>query len=316
MHSVLDPASPQARAVAHLWWWFFGVGAAVWLAVMATMLLSLRGRRAVRGADDLMQPAPGVEARVERLVKGATFVTVLILLGFLTYDFSVGRILAQQPTNPLTIQLIGHQWWWEAQYEDQDLTKRIVTANEMHVPVGQPVRFILTSRDVIHSFWVPNLTGKRDLIPGYQSTIWFQADTAGTYRGQCAEFCGLQHAKMALTIIAQPKAQYQLWFAAAVSSQTEPTDSTLLYGERIFMTTGCSVCHAISGTEARATVGPNLTHFKSRTMIAAGTLPNTRENVARWVLNPQVIKPGTQMPPSPLNTAQLSALLTYLETLK
>lgn len=316
MHSAFDPASPQARAVAHLWWWMFGVGSAVWIAVIGTMLLSLRDRRAVRGADDLMQPAPGVEARVERVVKGAGFVTVLILVGFLAFDFSLGRVLAQQPADPLTIELTGHQWWWEAQYANQDLSKRIVTANEMHVPVGQPVRFILRSRDVIHSFWVPNLTGKRDLIPGYQSTIWFQADTAGTYRGQCAEFCGLQHAKMALTIIAQPRAQYQLWYATAASAQTQPADSTLLYGQRIFMTSGCSVCHAISGTDARSTVGPNLTHFKSRTMIASGTLTNTRENVARWVLNPQAIKPGTQMPPSPLSSDQLSALLLYLETLK
>ncbi len=316
MHSVFDPASPQARAVAHLWWWMFGVGAAVWLAVMAAMLLSLRRRRAVRGPDELMQPAPGMDSHIERVVKAATFVTVLILIGFLAFDFSIGRILAQQPVDPLTIELTGHQWWWEVQYANQDLSQRIVTANEMHVPVGQPVRFILRSRDVIHSFWMPNLTGKRDLIPGYQSTIWFQADTAGTYRGQCAEFCGLQHAKMALTIIAQPKAQYQLWYAAAVSAQTEPADSTLLYGQRIFMTSGCSVCHAISGTQAYSTVGPNLTHFKSRTLIASGTLPNTRENVARWVLNPQAIKPGTQMPPSPLSTDQLSALVTYLETLK
>ena len=263
-----------------------------------------------------MQPAPGMDSHIERVVKAATFVTVLILIGFLAFDFSIGRILAQQPVDPLTIELTGHQWWWEVQYANQDLSQRIVTANEMHVPVGQPVRFILRSRDVIHSFWMPNLTGKRDLIPGYQSTIWFQADTAGTYRGQCAEFCGLQHAKMALTIIAQPKAQYQLWYAAAVSAQTEPADSTLLYGQRIFMTSGCSVCHAISGTQAYSTVGPNLTHFKSRTLIASGTLPNTRENVARWVLNPQAIKPGTQMPPSPLSTDQLSALVTYLETLK
>jgi cytochrome c oxidase subunit 2 len=316
MHSAFDPASPQARAVAHLWWWMFGIGSAVWLSVIATMLLSLRKRRASRGPDELLQPSPGVESGVERIVKVATFVTVLILVGFLAFDFSVGRGLAQQPTNPLTIQLTGHQWWWEAEYTDQDLTKRVVTANEMHVPVGRPVRFTLISRDVIHSFWAPNLTPKRDLIPGYQSTVWFQADTAGIYRGQCAEFCGLQHAKMAFLIIADPKPTYDAWFTTATSAPPTPTDSTLLYGQRVFMSSGCSVCHAIGGTEARATVGPNLTHFKSRTTIAAGTLANTRENVARWVLNPQAIKPGTQMPPSPLTTAQLTALLGYLETLK
>ena len=316
MHSVFDPASPQARAVAHLWWWLFGVGATVWTVVIATMFLSLRRRRALRGADELMHPEPGVDARVQRVLSGATFVTVLILVGFLIFDFSVGHAIAEQPTNPLTIELTGHQWWWEAQYTDQDLTKRIVTANEMHVPVGQPVRFTLISRDVIHSFWAPNLNGKRDLIPGYQSRIWFQADTPGTYRGQCAEFCGLQHAKMAFVIVAEPKEKYQAWFAAATSAQSPPTDSTALYGQRVFMSAGCSVCHAIAGTEAKATVGPNLTHLKSRETIAAGTLTNSRENLARWVMNPQLIKPGAQMPPSPLNPVQFNALIAYLETLK
>ena len=316
MHSAFDPASPQARLVAHLWWWMFGVGSAVWVVVIATMLLSLRSRRAVRGADELMQAEPGVDTRVERVVKGAVLVTVLILVGFLAFDFSIGRMLAQQPTNPLTIELTGHQWWWEVQYTNPDLSKRIVTANEMHVPVGQPVRFTLKSSDVIHSFWAPNLSGKRDLIPGYQSTMWFTADTAGRYRGQCAEFCGLQHAKMAFTIVAEPKAQYDAWYNAATNSPPPPTDSTLLYGERVFMSAGCAVCHTIGGTEARATIGPNLTHFKSRALIASGTLANTRENVARWVMNPRLIKPGTEMPPSPLNTVQLNALVAYLETLK
>jgi cytochrome c oxidase subunit 2 len=316
MHSAFDPASPQARAVAHLWWWMFGIGGTVWVIVISTMLLALRRRRAARGPDELMQPEPALDARVHRIINGATFVTVLILVGFLAFDFTVGRVLAQPPTNPLTIELTGHQWWWEAQYMDQDLSKRIVTANEMHVPVGQPVRFLLKSVDVIHSFWAPNLNGKRDLIPGYQSMIWFQADTVGTYRGQCAEFCGLQHAKMAFTIVADPKPRYQAWFAAANASPPPPTDSTLLYGQRVFMSAGCSVCHTIGGTEARSTIGPNLTHFKSRSMIASGTLANTKVNVARWVMNPQVIKPGTQMPPSPLSTVQLNALVAYLETLK
>ena len=316
MHSAFDPASPQARAVAHLWWWMFAIGGLVWLGVVVTMFASLRTSRGERGADGLSHSPPALRPRIEGTVKGALFITVLILLGFLAFDFSVGRALAARPSDALTIELTGHQWWWEAQYADPDPSKRIVTANEMHVPIGRAVQFRLRSSDVIHSFWAPSLNGKRDLIPGYLSTLWFVADTPGVYRGQCAEFCGLQHAKMAFNIVAESKEKFDQWLGAASASPPPPSDSTAAYGERVFMSAGCAVCHSIGGTEAKATIGPNLTHFKSRLTIAAGTLANTSENVGRWVMNPQLVKPGTQMPPSPLSTVQLNALLAYLETLK
>src|SRR5215218_5950706 len=185
MHSAFDPASPQARAVATLWWWMFGVGALVWVAVVVTMLIAIRTDRVVD------------HQRTSKTVRGAVYATIVILLGFLVYDFGVGRALAVHPQNALTIDIVGHQWWWEATYEDPSPSKRVTTANEIHVPVGEMIQFKLRAADVIHSFWVPNLQGKRDLIPGYVSTHWFRADTAGIYRGQCAEFCGLQHAQMA-----------------------------------------------------------------------------------------------------------------------
>jgi cytochrome c oxidase subunit 2 len=316
MHSAFDPTSPQARAIAHLWWWMFGFGAAVWLAVMIAMVMAVRSKHGARGSDDLLHVSPETNRNMERAVAGAIFVTVLILLGFLAFDFSVGRALAQHPQQALTIEVAGHQWWWEAQYVDPDPSKRVVTANEIHVPVGEMVQFKLRSTDVIHSFWAPNLNGKRDLIPGYVTTHWFRADTAGTYRGQCAEFCGLQHAQMAFYIIAEPRPKFLGWLAAASSTPDPPTDSTLLYGQRVFMSGGCSVCHSIAGTEARSTVGPNLTHFKSRSTIAAGTLANNRANLTRWIVNPQAIKPGARMPPSPLTAVQLNALVAYLETMK
>jgi cytochrome c oxidase subunit II len=316
MHSAFDPSSPQARAVAHLWWWMFGVGGGVWLAVMIAMIMAVRTRHGQRGSDDLMHVSRETHAGMERIVAGATFVTILILGGFLAYDFTVGRLLAQHPQQALTINLVGHQWWWEAQYVDPDPSKRVVTANEMHVPVGVPVQFKLSSTDVIHSFWAPSLNGKRDLIPGYTSSYWFTADTAGTYRGQCAEFCGLQHAKMAFYIVAEPRPQFLAWLAAASAQPDPPTDPTLVYGQRVFMSAGCSVCHSIAGTEARSTVGPNLTHFKSRSTIAAGTLANNRANLTRWIANPQAIKPGVRMPPSHLSPVQLNALVSYLETMK
>jgi cytochrome c oxidase subunit II len=316
MHSAFDPGSPQARAVAHLWWWMFGVGGAVWLAVMIAMIMAVRTKHGRRGSDDLLHVSRETHAGMERTVAAATFVTILILGGFLAYDFTVGRLLAQHPQQALTIDLVGHQWWWEAQYVDPDPSKRVVTANEMHVPVGVPVQFKLSSTDVIHSFWAPSLNGKRDLIPGYTSSYWFTADTAGTYRGQCAEFCGLQHAKMAFYIVAEPRPQFLAWLAAASAQPDPPTDPTLVYGQRVFMSAGCSVCHSIAGTEARSTVGPNLTHFKSRSTIAAGTLANNRANLTRWIANPQAIKPGVRMPPSPLSPVQLNALVSYLETMK
>jgi cytochrome c oxidase subunit 2 len=316
MHSFFDPSSPQARAVAHLWWWMVGVGGVIWLGVSGFAVYAAFSRRGRREADDLLHVDPETHHRLERVVTGAGFATVLILLGFLVYDFSVGRALAQHPSRGMTIDVTGHQWWWEIQYENPDPSRQLVTANEIHVPVGEPVQFKLRARDVIHSFWAPNLNGKRDLVPGYMSSIWFTADTAGVYRGQCAEFCGLQHAKMAFYVIAEPRPKFEAWLAAASQSHQTPTDSTLLYGQRVFLSSGCAVCHTISGTQAQATVGPNLSHLKSRATLAAGTLPNTRENLMGWITNPQAIKPGVLMPAIPLKPDQLTALVAYLETLK
>jgi cytochrome c oxidase subunit 2 len=250
------------------------------------------------------------------VVSAALFVTVLILATFLVFDFSAGRLLAEHPQRALTIDVIGHQWWWEAIYEDPDPSQQVGTVNEIHVPVGEPIQFKLRAADVIHSFWAPNLNGKKDLIPGYVSTLWFQADTPGVYRGQCAEFCGLQHAKMAMYIVAEPKPKFTAWLAAGSQPQQPPTDPTLVYGQRVFMSSGCAVCHQIAGTDARSTVGPDLTHLKSRGTIAAGALANNRANLARWIENPQAIKPGVRMPAIPLQPAQREALVSYLETLK
>jgi len=190
------------------------------------------------------------------------------------------------------------------------------TANEIHVPTGQPIQFKLRAADVIHSFWAPNLNGKRDLIPGYVSTLWFRADTPGVYRGQCAEFCGLQHAKMAFYIVAEPPVKFAAWLAAGSSTPNPPADTTVRYGQQVFLSSGCALCHSIGGTDARGTVGPDLTHFKSRSSIAAGSLPNTRANLTQWIENPAAFKPGVRMPALPYKPAELNALVSYLETLK
>jgi len=316
MHSIFDPASPQARAVTDLFWWMVGVGAVVWLSVFAVGMYAATAKRGVREPDTLMHVPPETHSRVERIVTSAVFATILVLSGFLIYDFSVGRLLAQHPQRALTIDVIGHQWWWEAKYEDPDPSKQIGTANEIHVPVGEPVQIKLRAADVIHSFWVPNLNGKKDLIPGYTNTLWFKADTAGIYRGQCAEFCGLQHAKMALYIVADPPPKFAAWLAAGASTPDPPTDPVLVRGRGVFLGSGCATCHTIAGTPARATVGPNLTHLKSRASIAAGVLSNTRDNLTKWIQNPDAFKPGVRMPALPFTPQDLSALVSYLETLK
>jgi cytochrome c oxidase subunit 2 len=184
------------------------------------------------------------------------------------------------------------------------------------VPVGLPVVLELRSSDVIHSFWVPNLGVKRDMIPGEETSVWFQADSAGVYRGQCAEFCGHQHAKMAVLVIAEPADSFRAWLARQRDTAATPVDSLAQRGQEVFLSTSCVMCHAIQGTPAGSRVGPNLTHLAGRRTLAAGTLPNTRGNLAGWIVDPQRIKPGARMPPNSLEPDDLQALLAYLESLR
>jgi cytochrome c oxidase subunit 2 len=190
------------------------------------------------------------------------------------------------------------------------------TANEIHVPVGRPVVLELRSTDVIHSFWPPNLSAKRDLIPGHENSLWLQADAPGEYRGQCAEFCGHQHAKMAFLVVAEPPDSFAGWLARQRDTAATPADSLTRRGQEVFLGSACPMCHAIGGTPAGSRVGPDLTHLGSRRTLAAGTLPNTRGNLAGWIVNPQAIKPGAKMPPNALSPDDLQALLAYLETLR
>ena len=247
----------------------------------------------------------------------ATGVTTAILFVFLVFDVSVGRTITTNPGNEaLQIRVTGHQWWWEVQYRDSLPQHWVTTANEIHIPVGRPVAFELVSTDVIHSFWPPNLSPKRDQIPGDENSLWFQADSAGTYRGQCAEFCGHQHAKMAFLVVAEPPSQFAAWLAGQRDTAPTPTDSLARRGRDVFLASTCVMCHAISGTPAGSRIGPDLTHLASRRTLAAGTLANTRSNLTGWIVDPQVIKPGVKMPPNRFSGPDLIALVAYLETLK
>jgi cytochrome c oxidase subunit 2 len=311
--SVIHPAGPQSNRIATHWWLMLGIAALVYLIAVAFLLLAAFRRRP---ADDSQNEAT-VQRSLTLAVAIGTVTTVVILFVFLVTDFTTGRALAAgPPAPPLTIEITGYQWWWKVLYPDSVPSRSVQTANEIHIPVGRPVVIRGSAPDVIHSFWVPNLHGKKDLIPGKKTTTWFQADTPGVYRGQCAEFCGHQHAKMAMFVVAEAPAQFAAWLDRQRQPAPEPADPLARKGREVFLAGPCAMCHNITGTSATGQVAPDLTHIASRLTIAAGTLPNTRRNLATWILDPQRIKPGTKMPPTELAPADLQALLTYLESLR
>jgi cytochrome c oxidase subunit 2 len=316
MNWTLSPATANMRDVATLWWTMFGVAAAVWLAVTIAVLVAIRRGRANGPATEA--PYLGAESRRTRMaLVGAGLATLGILLFFMGYDFVQGRRTPQhQHQGALTVTVQSHQWWWEFIYEDTVPGLRMATANELHVPVGIPVNLILESPDVIHSAWMPRLAGKADLVPGYTGSLVFTADTAGVYQGICAEFCGAQHANMRFLVIAEDRPAFDQWYASQRAPAAPPVDSTLVAGQRAFLSGSCATCHAIAGTPAAATNGPNLTHVASRRTLASGALPNTHDDMLRWIYNPQAIKPGTQMPPSNLPPESLQPLVAYLRSLK
>jgi cytochrome c oxidase subunit II len=312
-HSTLNPASPQARLIDRLWDAMYVTAIVVVILVVAVLLWAAFRRRGALGpVDDTARGRP-----IRTAVLLATGLTVVTLFVFLVFDISVGRAITRNPgKQALQIRVIGHQWWWEVQYRDSLPQDWVTTANEIHIPVGRPVVFELRSTDVIHSFWPPDLSGKRDQIPGNENSLWFQADSAGIYRGVCAEFCGHQHAKMAFLIVAEPPGEFASWLARQRDTAATPTDAQAKRGKDVFFASSCVMCHAISGTPAGSRIGPDLTHLAGRRTIAAGTLPNSRGNLAGWILDAQAIKPGVKMPPNRLTSADLQALLIYLETLR
>jgi cytochrome c oxidase subunit 2 len=213
----------------------------------------------------------------------------------------------------LQIEVVGHQWWWEFHYPDSN----VVTANEVHVPLGRPVNFSLRSVDVLHSFWVPQMGGKMDVIPGHRNHLYFTPEAVGEYHGQCTEFCGIQHANMRFRLVVDSPAEFQAWVQRQQQpAPAQPPSEELLRGQQAFTRSGCIACHTIEGTSAQGTIGPNLTHVGSRSTIGAGILDNTPENVAAWIKDPQAIKPGNLMPNLHVRPDDITAIVTYLESLK
>jgi len=319
IQNAINPAGPNAENISRLWWLMFYVCSVVFVLVMIAVLLSLRNRT-TEAADrvPVVEPSEESERRRRNVVISLTTITVIVLFVFLIASYSSGRSLRiNDPTkNGLSIELTGHQWWWEVRYNDVDASNIFTTANEIHIPVGVPVMFSLRGADVIHSFWVPNLAGKKDLIPGKINTIWLQADKPGIYRGQCAEYCGLQHAKMALWVVAEPQEQFNAWRQNQTQQAVAAASDVQKRGQQVFFSSTCVMCHSINGTPAGSNIGPNLTHVGSRHMIGAATLVNTREHLAQWIKDSQTFKPGNRMPQNNLSDADLQALVEYLQSLQ
>jgi cytochrome c oxidase subunit II len=306
--STLDADGPKGSHIATLWWVMFAISVIVCVIVFGMLMYAVFRRRpeAPSGQEDKTDGTTLV------LVGGAIVPGVILLavFGFVLYVMQV----TASPLRPaaLTIEVIGHRWWFEIHYPDS----HIVTANEMHVPVGQPVTLELTSADVIHSFWVPQIQQKTDMIPGRINTTWFEVSKAGTYTGECAEFCGIEHAEMDFQVIAEPPARFRQWLAQQEKPAPQPRTALQLQGEQVFLGSACVYCHTIMGTNASGRIGPDLTHLAGRQMIGAGLLPNTIGNLAGWIADSQTIKPGNAMPPMALDSKDMQAILAYLESLK
>jgi cytochrome c oxidase subunit 2 len=319
--SALDPAGPQAGEIAGLWWLFFWPLVLVFVIVMALTLWTLtRPNRRLdqQSLETRHLPSEPTERKLSRVVAAATVLTVVILFALLSFSIATGKAVSSlgNKSNGLTIEVTGNQWWWNVRYQNSDPSQILVTANEIHLPVGRPIQIRGMSNDVIHSFWIPNLHGKRDLIPSRITTEWIQADHPGIYRGQCAEFCGLQHAHMILYVIAEPQDKFDAWFKQQLQPAAAPSDATQQRGQQVFLNYACVFCHQVRGTTAAGQNGPDLTHFGSRLGIAANTLPNNLGNLAGWIVDPQSNKPGNHMATIPVKSGDLQPLIEYLESLK
>jgi cytochrome c oxidase subunit 2 len=313
-HSVFGTGGPRAQEIADLLRLFIGVSAAVYLIVIAVLVWAMLRRRTQKPYS--AEEAAPSETRARLAVAGGLAATVVILIGLAVADFFVQRRLSHRPQDAIRVLITGHRYWWDIEYDDSGPSRRLRTANEFVIPVGRPVELVLTSRDVIHSFWLPSLSGKKDLIPGHTTSELVIAERAGRYTGQCAEFCGLQHARMRLSLTAVSAEDFEKWKEQQLAPSREPVTDVERKGREVFERSSCTLCHAIQGTTAAATVAPDLTHLADRETLAAGTLPNRPTELSSWILAPQRIKPGAMMPATPLAPEDLAALTAYLASLE
>lgn len=295
---VLSAAGPAARPTLWLDWVFGAICLGVCIVIAGLLIGGLARRKKAAG---VMREDQGLYWMLF-----GTGTSAVVLTGMAVYALvALNSVAAPRRPPVLRIAVTGYDWWWRADYGD------FATANEIHIPTGAPVLIALESADVIHAFWVPQLAGKTQMIPGQGTHQWLQADRPGVYRGQCTQFCGLQHAHMAFEVVAQSPADFAAWRAA----QARPAAVTGLPGEALFADR-CGGCHTVRGTQAAGGHAPDLTHLMSRRAIAAGLMPLTADNLMAWVEHPQALKPGTRMPDTALTPAERADLSAYLQTLR
>ena len=305
---IFDPAGPFAGPITSLSWILLAIGAIVLVIVLAALWVALFGRPAMRARL-------GGERAI--WIGGIAF-PVVVLTGLLVYGLILTRDLSAPATGAeMRMRVSGEMWWFRVTYLDARGRPTMMDANELHIPVGRPVAIELVSPDVIHSFWVPRLSGKIDMIPGRRNFIRIQADQPGVFAGQCAEYCGGPHALMGFMVIAHAPDDYARWLAGRQRPGAAATTPIAQRGARLFLSAGCGACHRIAGTEANGLAGPDLTHVGSRRTLGGGVLPNNRGTLIGWIGNSQAIKPGNRMPPyTVLPGDDLQALAAYLEGLK
>jgi cytochrome c oxidase subunit 2 len=316
--SVLNPAGDQARHIQDIWrlmLWTCGVMYALVLAFLAAALW--RARRALTGPPLAEGEQSAAERPMQRVLVGWTGLIVVGLLMLTLGSFLVDRRLAMASADrPLHIKVTGAQWWWRVEYQDPVAGDQVTTANELHLPAGRPAIVELVAEDVIHSFWIPNLAGKQDLIPGRTNSLLLTPRRVGLYRGQCAEFCGLEHAEMALDATVETPAAFEAWRQAQLKPAPAPTSAQQLHGQELFLNGACAACHQITGTPAAGQSGPDLTHIASRRTLAAGARRLDRPSLVAWLHDPQAVKPGNHMPIEQLSAGDENDLAAYLASLK
>lgn len=308
LQSALDPLGPNAREIETLWWAMAGGSVLIFALVLGLLLYAVYGsserRRRVR-PDQL-------------IVAGGIVLPVVVLSALVPFNVVVSSgSTAERTADTLTIRVHGHQWWWDIEYQDGTPGGGFRTANELYLPVGEPVELILTSSDVIHSLWIPRLGGKLDLIPGHTNRLMVEADQPGVSRGQCAEFCGVGHSRMALYAVAVAPREFESWKDAQRAAAADPASAEARRGSAVFAASGCALCHTVRGHDAWGQIGPDLTHVGGRLTIGAGLLDNNRHNLARWIADNDRLKAGNRMPDYvDLDEQTLTALGAYLEGLE
>jgi cytochrome c oxidase subunit 2 len=317
VQSVLDPAADQAAHTLDVWRLMLWVCGLMYALVLAFLGLALwRARRSLAGLPVAHGDDSAAERPMQRALVGWAGLIVVGLFVLAAGSFLVDRRLAMASTaDPVRIKVTGAQWWWKVEYLDPVAGQQVVTANELRLPVDRPAIIELRSDDVIHSFWIPNLAGKQDLIPGRTNQLVINPRREGVFRGQCAEFCGLQHAQMALDATVVSPAAFNAWRQAQLKPAPPPQAPKLQHGQQVFMQGACASCHTITGTDAAGTSGPDLTHLASRRMLAAGALPVDRAGLIAWLHDTQAVKPGNHMPVVKLAPGDLDDLVAYLGSL-